>query len=98
MEIKMECLLSFSHSFNNKKCIFICINLFMFWHRPTQYFQLSNIESKLNLAKIASKFWGIRVKKKKKKKKKKGKKPQVTIYAEIYRLDVLIAGDVGVFI
>ena len=70
LEIKIECHLSFSHSFNNK---IIHINVFTYWHRETQYFQLSNIESRLNLAKIFSKFWQI-----KNKQTNKQKTPQVT--------------------
>ena len=55
LEVKMERSLLFSRSFDNKKFIFIRINLITFGHRPTRYFQTACVESRLNLARIASK-------------------------------------------
>ena len=45
VEIEMERLVSFLQSFNNTKYIFVRINLFMFWHGPTWWFQILKIKA-----------------------------------------------------
>ena len=54
LEIKMECPFFIFTQFYQQN-IYSCINLIKFWHRPTRYFQLSNIESRLNVSLLKKK-------------------------------------------
>ena len=56
VEIKIKCLLSFSHNFNNKKYIFIRINLFTSLTSPNTIFSAIEYRYKAQSSEICLKM------------------------------------------